>query len=110
MTAFNTKEYGPELTIGFITSAITSHDIHEKQEFTLLSVFIASLICTKLCKSNFLEYLANITRDKTKGRSIKLYFKTAALYRLNKIRAGVKRSFREERSCASPFPMLILMA
>lgn len=35
MTAFNTKEYGPELTIGFITSGVTSYDILERREFIL---------------------------------------------------------------------------
>lgn len=36
MTAFNTKEYGLELTIGFITGAITSYDILERRGFILL--------------------------------------------------------------------------
>lgn len=77
MTAFNTKGYGLELTIGFIKSAITSYGILETGELifaALNSVVIGRLMPTKLCKSNFQECLPSIARDESRGKQIKISF------------------------------------
>lgn len=59
------KEYGLELTTGFIKSAIRDRRIHF---VALNSVVIGCLIPTKLCTSNLLEYPPSIARDETRGK------------------------------------------
>lgn len=92
MTAFNTKGYGLELTIGFIKSAITSCGILETGEFifaALNSVVIGRLMATKLCKSNFQECLPSIARDESRGKQIKISLVSIpAADGLNKTRTG----------------------